>query len=71
MAALGTLVAGDSSTGGESRLRRSLWRVHSSKSGWLENLFGKCFRWRVILTVAVAPERLCDDCNTTGVTVVG
>ena len=39
--ARGTPVVGDSSTGGESRLRRSWWSVHASELGLPENLVGK------------------------------
>ena len=28
---------------------------------------GKIFKRQIVSTVAMAPERLCDDCNTTGV----
>ena len=52
---------------GELTLRRSWWSVHAPEQGLPENLAGNFF-WRgVVLTVTVAPERLCDDFNTIGV----
>ena len=67
MAALGTPVDGDSSTGGESRLRQSWWSVQTLELGLPKNLVGKSFRQWVVPKVAMAPEWLCDDCNTIGV----
>ena len=59
--------ATDFCTGRELRLRRSWWSVHTPEEGLLENLIGKIFRRQVVPMVVVAPERLCNDCNTTGV----
>ena len=67
MAARGIPVAGDSSTGGESRLWQSWWSVHAPELGLSENLVGNSYRRRVVPTVIVVSERLCDDCYMTGV----
>ena len=44
LAVRGTLVIGDSSTCGESRLWRSWWSVHVPELGLPKNLVGKSFR---------------------------
>ena len=45
----------------------SWWSVHTAELGLSKNLVGKSYRWKVVLMVVVAPERLCDYCNATGV----
>ena len=62
-----TPIARDYSTGEKSRLRRSWWSVHALKLGLPENLVKKSYQCWVVPMVVVAPSRLCDDCNATGV----
>ena len=59
--------AGDFCTNKELRLRQSWWSVHALEKGLPEILAGKIFLRRVVPTMAVDLERLCDDCNTTRV----